>query len=282
MNCQRAREFFPELLDSRTSGSTHAEARVHLAECPDCQREFAALSQTLNALDTMPASQPSPRLRQNFYAMLNEEKRAAGETETVPPKDQPVVPHRITVWRWLVPPLAGAALLAAGFVAGQRSVPPPAPAVAAAPNETAALRQELAQLQDQMTKMGTLVSFSLLQHQQRSANERLRGIFASTAEEAADEQTLNNLIQTLALDPNTNVRLGALDTLSAYADRELVRSGVRIWLPRETNPLVQLRMIDFLASAQDERARPTLEKLFADATADQNVRDAARRALAQL
>ena len=40
-----ARERLP-ILDRRTAATDHLEARAHLASCPDCQREFAAFSQT--------------------------------------------------------------------------------------------------------------------------------------------------------------------------------------------------------------------------------------------
>ena len=72
MNCQRAREVFPELLDPRHSAghvppgsgepAAHLEVRAHLAACPDCQREFAAFSRTVATLDTLPLPKPSPRL----------------------------------------------------------------------------------------------------------------------------------------------------------------------------------------------------------------------------
>ena len=67
MNCTSAREIFPELLDSRTAPApppteAHAAARAHLAGCPDYQREFSSLTQTLATLDRMtPPSTPCPR-----------------------------------------------------------------------------------------------------------------------------------------------------------------------------------------------------------------------------
>ena len=59
-------------------------------------------------------------------------------------------------------------------------------------------------------------------------------------------------------------------------------TGVLASLPREQNPLVQLELIDFVASAQDREARPVLEKISQNEAVDVVVRDAARRALAQL
>ena len=83
MICEKAREVFPELLDARTPATAQLEARTHLANCPECQRDFAALTQTANALDAMPTPPPSARLRRNFYAMLEEEKHSAASVRAV-------------------------------------------------------------------------------------------------------------------------------------------------------------------------------------------------------
>ncbi|HND63107.1 MAG TPA: zf-HC2 domain-containing protein, partial [Opitutaceae bacterium] len=77
MNCTAAQDRFAEVLDGRLDGAATAEVRAHLASCPDCQREFSALAQTLAELDTLPTPPPSPALRQRFYAMLEEEKNSA-------------------------------------------------------------------------------------------------------------------------------------------------------------------------------------------------------------
>src|SRR5258708_8453241 len=100
MNCQSFREFFPALLDQRTASTAHPEARAHLANCPECQREFAALSQTLAALDAMPTPQPSPRLRTNFYSMLEEEKHSAASAHAAAEREYPL--RRARMWRWIL------------------------------------------------------------------------------------------------------------------------------------------------------------------------------------
>src|SRR4051812_21132185 len=114
MNCQRARDVFPELLDSRTAATAHLDARAHLANCPDCQRDFAALTETATALDAMPIAPPSPRLRQNFYAMLEEEKHSAISVRAVAAREHRA--RRASPWRWILSPLVACALLVLGFL----------------------------------------------------------------------------------------------------------------------------------------------------------------------
>jgi hypothetical protein len=129
--------------------------------------------------------------------------------------------------------------------------------------------------------MTTLVGYSILQQQQNPANERLRDVLTAARSENVNDKILDDLIQALTLDPSANVRLRALEALFPHADRATVRAGVLAALPREQNPLVQLELIDFIATAQDPQATVLLEQLSADETTNRSVRDAAKLALAQ-
>lgn len=268
MNCTQAQERFAELLDRRADTAVSGDVRAHLANCPDCQREFASLQRTLAALDALPAAQPSPRLRAHFYAMLEEEKHSAASVRHVARHRR-----RLAVLRWVLAPFAACALLAAGFLAGQRSTPAPAPADEAA-------RAQIAALQKKVDSMGQLVGYSLLQ--QQPANERLKGVLAAQDLKSPNDQVLTQLISALALDPSTNVRLTALESLYPHAGKEVVRAGVLAALGREQNPLVQVAMIDFLTAARDHEAISTFQTLSRKSDVDTSVREAAKRALAQL
>jgi hypothetical protein len=277
MNCQSAREVFPELLDSRTAATAHLDARAHLAGCPECQREFSALSQTLSALDRLPVPQPSPRLRQNFYAMLEEEKHSAASVRAATERE--FSRQRVSLWRWVLAPIGVCALLAGGFLAGRQSAPAPTvgPADSVTQRELAELRTKV----DRMEAMNQIVAKAFAQ-QQEPASDRLRGVLTSAAQRNPTDMMIDELIASLALDPSANVRLRALDALYPHSDREVVRAGVLTSLSRESNPLVQVAMIDFLAAARDHDAKSALEKMSVNDTTDLNVREAAKRALAQL
>lgn len=276
MNCAQAQDRFAELLDRRLDGAASGDVRTHLASCPDCQREFAALSRTLGALDALPAARPSPRLRANFYALLEEEKNSAASVRAAATRR-----HRLTVWRWILSPVAACALLAAGFFAGQRSAPAPLPTTVASTTNDATQR-ELADLRQKVDSMNQLVSYSLLNQQQQPAGERLKGILAAQDLKDPNDKVITQLISALALDPSTNVRLSALEALYPHADKDVVRAGVLASLGREQNPLVQVSMIDFLVAARDREATATLQELSRTDKVDRSVRDAAKRALVQL
>ncbi|MSU72745.1 MAG: HEAT repeat domain-containing protein [Opitutus sp.] len=279
MNCQAARDTFPALLDHRAAAADHANARAHLAVCPDCQREFAALHETLVALDSLPAPLPSPQLKKSFYVLLETEKQMAASPLAAAEISRSAPPHRARRWRWLLSPILSSAMLLVGFIFGTRSNPSPSAGPSGADDAT---KRELADLRQQVNKMGQLVGYSLRQQQQGPANERLRSVLASANTAQPGDKVLDDLISALAFDPNANIRLRALEALYAHAENAVVRSGVIAALPREQNPLVQLEMIDFVATAHDGEATSVLEKMAENEAIDQSVRGAARRALTQL
>src|SRR5262245_32130202 len=77
MNCQRVQELFLDYQDGQLAPDESAQVRTHLSSCPTCQREWAALQEITRKLDHLPVETPSPRLREQFYAMLDTHQREA-------------------------------------------------------------------------------------------------------------------------------------------------------------------------------------------------------------
>ena len=270
MNCSTAQERFADLLHGRLPEASTAEVRAHLASCPDCQREYSSLAQTLTALDALPVAKPGPALRKNFYAMLEEEKNSAASISAA--ADRQRRSHRASLWRWILAPVAAGALAVVAFMAGTRYGPATPP-----PGMDPATKQELTDLRKQVAQ---LASDTL--NYQRSTTDRLQGVLATVDQKNPNPKVISELITALALDPSVTVRLAALDALYPHANQPAVRSGVLASLPRDPSPQVQVAMIDFLVAARDREATPELERMSRNATLDAQVRAAAQRALAQL
>jgi hypothetical protein len=273
MNCQRVQESFLDYQDGRLSAADAGAVREHLKTCLNCQREWAGLQEITLKLDRLPPVAPSPRLRAQFYAMLETHWRAADSRS-------PFVTMRSRVDRFfsaLLPArpavqfALACGLLAAGLLFGARYLHP-----AIDP----ATEQKIAELQNKVDSMAPLVTYSVLQ--QKSTIERLRTVLATLDLKQNDQQVVSGLLASLAFDPSVNVRLSALEALYPHADQPAVRSAVTASLPREPSPLVQVTMIDFLAATRDAAAFSTIEGVSRNLNYDQAVREAARRALAQL
>jgi len=277
MNCQRVQDSFIDYQDGSLPADESAAVRTHLASCPICQREWSALQEITRKVDTLSEiPEPSPRLREQFYAMLETHQREADAPS-------PFALARSRIDRFFAALLPSqpalqfgfsAALLALGLFVGQRFLAQPAPL----PTDNS--KAELAALRAKVDEMGQLVGTSILL--QQSTSERMRAVLATMDLKSPDRKLLTDLVGALAFDPSINVRLSAVEALAQHSDDSLVRAGVLSALPKETAPLVQVAMIELLATARDQSAKPVFEKLSRDEALDRNVREAARRALAAL
>ena len=279
MNCSRVQDSFIDYQDGSLPADESAQLRAHLTSCPTCQREWSALQEITRKLDTLSAAaEPSPRLREQFYAMLETHQREADAPSpfalargridrffAVLLPDRPALQFAFSV-----------ALLVGGLYAGRQFLHPQ---IVVAPADDSA-KTELAALKAQMDSMGQLVTYSLLQ--QQSTSDRMQTVLAKMDLKSPDRKVLTDLVGSLAFDPSINVRLTDVEALAQHADDSLVRAGVLSALPREQAPLVQVAMIELLANAREQTAQPVFEKLAHDESQDRNVRDAARHALAVL
>jgi len=279
MNCSRVQESFIDYQDGTLPAADATTLRAHLASCPTCQREWSALQELTRKLDALPATEePSPRLREQFYAMLETHQRDADSVS-------PFALARGTLDRFFAallpaqPALQFAfslALLAGGLFAGARYFQTPAPA----PVVDHAAQQRIAALEAQVNNMGQLVYVSLLQ--QKSTSERMQAVLATLDLKSPDRKTLTDLVGVLSVDNSVNVRLAVVEALTPHTDDSLVRAGLLSALPRESAPLVQVAMIELLTSAREPDAVPVFDRISRDETVDKNVRESARRGLAVL
>jgi hypothetical protein len=263
MNCQTCREQMIELADARLGENAAATVRAHILGCAECGADFETLSRTLGELDALPSSPPTHRLRARVMGHIETEKltqrnRAAWASSI---RSAAGASHRPAWVLALLQALGAGALVVLGFFVGER----------------AATERQLAEIRAKVDTMGQLVEQSVLQ--KRTAGDRLETVLTEATTRKPDERAIDGLINSLAFDTSVNVRLNALNALYSHADQEVVRAGVLACLPRETNPLVQVSMIDFLVATKAREASPELVKLAGDDKADADVRDSARRAI---
>lgn len=277
MNCSRVTELFIDYQDGSLPPDEAAQMRAHLASCPTCQREWSALQEITRKLDQLPQPEPSARLRENFYAMLETHQRDADA-----PSPFALAKSRLDRFFEAILPAQPAlqfafalALLAIGVFAGARLLQKPA----AVPTDDNS-KKEIAALRAQVNDMGKLVTYSLLQ--QKSTSDRLQSVLATLDLKSPDRKVLTDLVGALAFDPSVNVRLSAVEALAPHADQDVVRAGLLAALPRESAPLVQMAMIELLANVREPEAAPLFDRLMRDESTDKNVREAAKRGLATL
>jgi uncharacterized protein YoaH (UPF0181 family) len=152
----------------------------------------------------------------------------------------PLLQEYATYWRVA----AGIIFILGAFWVGSNFNQNTATAPAA---EIAALREEVQEMKRVMAA-GT------------SASERIQMVSQEFGSEQRDE-VIEVLITTMNEDPNVNVRVAAAEALYRFQNKKTVRQALVASLKRQTDPLVQLTLIDMLVSIKEKEAIGELENL---------------------
>lgn len=269
MKCESCQERLLDYTSGTLSAASKREVEEHLAECPVCESEATELRRTWEALGTLPVEEPSSAMQARFYAMLEQAKAEPSASESPAPARS--FEQWLLGWWPKRPALQfglGAMLLMVGLGAGWIVRPTPEPN-----GEMAALRSEIQTMRQEMT-------IAMLAH--ASSVDRLLAISTISPGQPPAGPVLAALIKTADSDPSVNVRLAAVDALSGFIDRRPVREGMYRSLLTQTSPMVQISLIDALASVEDTQALQALQRLIQSSEVDPEVRSHAEMRLERL
>ncbi len=96
---------------------------------------------------------------------------------------------------------------------------------------------------------------------QTSASERIYAVNQSIELKQIDADITQMLINTMNFDENVNVRLAACQALSHFGNEPLAREGLIQSLRIQTDPNVQLTLIEILVSIKEKRAAEEMQRL---------------------
>jgi hypothetical protein len=255
MNCEEARTQFVDYWRG-TLENAGGEFDDHLASCERCRAEAQDLKDLWGTLGSMPEEDPSLGMRTRFYDSLRSFRQQEAE-------------RRQRFW-WVRHPAFQAACAVAILVIG----------VAAGYLARGRDTVEVSQLRGEVYNMRQLVALSLLQ--QQSASDRLRGVNFAYRVEQSDPQVLSALLTTVNHDPNTNVRLAAVDALRNFTDNPIGRKGLVQALAKQESPLVQIAIVDQIVELHEKSAAPAVQFLLASENLNPEVKQRAQWALKQL
>ncbi|SDL25895.1 HEAT repeat-containing protein [Catalinimonas alkaloidigena] len=143
----------------------------------------------------------------------------------------------------------------------------------------AATQTQVSALHEEMKDMKQLMMLSLLDNP--SASERIKAVSYADAL-PPDPKVVDALVRTLNHDGNPNVRLTAAEALGRFSQSEAVRQALIHSLPQQTEPIVQIAVINVLVDLEEKRARPSLELLLDDQQTMDVVKRVARQGLTML
>lgn len=90
-----------------------------------------------------------------------------------------------------------------------------------------------------------------------------------------DTDIVDALVKTMNNDPSTNVRLAALDALSRFYREGYVKKKLVASLGKQTDPMVQIGLIELLTKMKERSILKQLDKMVNDGNTMQAVKDQA-------
>ncbi|GAB3578820.1 HEAT repeat domain-containing protein [Hymenobacter daeguensis] len=260
--CHELEALLPAYVERSLPAAEAARVAAHLPQCPSCQLQVTQLRALSDDLDAELPEIPRTALRANFMAMLEQQKQLLNaEAAAVAPVAAPAQPEArpeakvVSMWpaaaasSWLRV-AASIVLIASGVFLGRNlhwGSADSGTLAATSPEKPG--RVELAK------------ALTGRNGQSVSASDRIQLVTNSTKAPEADDNTVQVLLNTLNFDPNPNVRLAACEALYRLRDAPGVREGLANSLPIQTDPNVQIALIDMVVSLRVHRAVPQLQRL---------------------
>jgi uncharacterized protein YneF (UPF0154 family) len=260
MKCEKMMYLMVLYLNGELNDIDKLALETHLSECQSCKQELTQMQRIHQHMAAIPVAEPDAhKMRADFNDMLYEYKRAtvqarsgwfSGLREKIAEVWQPVYAMQL---------LTGILLLLMGWAGGYWFSP------------QRAENQQLSQLSREVQQMRETMLLTMLE--KPAATERLKAVNYTQNLDKVDEKVIQALLQTLNNDPNINVRLVTVETLSQLASYASVREGLIQSIPRQESPLVQIALADVMVTLQEKRSVNALQQLLKQENLNDSVKD---------
>lgn len=227
---------------------------------PETYALYEQLKEVLEVMDRSASLEPNPRLRKVFDELIHDELRMQKSAKVM--AIQPVI-YRVA---------AAIAFLVVAGIGGYWVVQ----------NQKAQADQarELAEVKKEMEATKHMM-LSLMSNDQ-SASQRISGVTVAYKFEKTDDEIVKVLVKTMHEDPNTNVRLAALEALGKFQTEPEVRKALIHSLSVQKDPMVQIALIQLLVTMKEKGVVKDLERLTKDKTIMKAVKDEAYSGILKL
>jgi hypothetical protein len=232
MNCEEAMLAFLHAREMGTACDRTVER--HLEECEVCRKEIAETDHLFEAISKEVFLPPPPSIRMAFEKALADEIAASPKT---------IAPRRAILRFRFLTTAAACALLVIGIGIGHRLT------------RTKDNRPFSEANKGNQTDSVTVTTY-------QSSSDRIETINTSVETGATDDSLLVTLTGILAGDKNSNVRMAALYALAKYADHPYVHKHLISSLARETEPVIQVLLINLLTEKKGPGTIDAIQNLI--------------------
>jgi len=266
--------------------------KQHLAGCDQCRREAEELQELLLAMAASEMRQPGQEMRETFQLMLQSELNMETTDRLLHEGEESGVGSggmkggsgqvgegvsggrgklKVLSGGWLWWRMAAAVVLLVGGVGI---------GVLLSSRKLSDRPDQLTAMQKEIKEMKQMLLYSLIDDE--SASQRIKAVGYAEEMSNPDQKVIEVLVGTLNHDKNVNVRLAALYSLSSFADNRVVRDSLVASLPGQTEPLIQVMLINLLATKRDSRAIGPIREIISNKNTLPEVKQAAEQSLKTL
>jgi len=269
MNCEEVQSMWIDYLDHELSEIYRYSFDNHIKSCDKCSKELKQLQFLADQMADYKLIVPNEKLRKKFDAMLQAELNLQA-TENILQKDTEtkIFSFIRTSPIWKI--AAACIILLAGILIG----------VFIKDRPTNASGEQLSEMKKDLKDLKETLMFSLLKDE--SASQRIKAV--SYAEELTnpDQKIIHALLNTLNQDKNVNVRLAALYSVNKFSDNRDVRESLVQSLSNQTEPLIQIVLINMLMQKNESSAVQPIREIISKSNALPEVKEIGKKALKEL
>jgi len=245
-----------DYIDGKLSSEERNIVEKEIAENESVALLYHQLKLVMNKIDQASTLEPTSTLKINFEKSLQQEILNSNQGRQI--FFQPMVLR-----------------IAAGFVFLIASV-----VILFWVNKNYEQQREIARLREEMDSTKRIMMAMMTNPQ--SASQRMLGVAASYQIEQPDDEIVNALLKTMDEDPNTNVRLAALEALSKFHQQAHVRTALISSLAKQKDPVVQISLIRLMIEMKEKSVIQELDRITRDKESIKAVKDEAYSGLLKL
>lgn len=234
-----------DYLSGELSEDNNVEFENFLGSHPEYQKQFNELSNTWDQMYISEIPEPTEKMDVKFYEMLSSHQE---ENKKVNVLQNIKIQLASMLSKIIQPQLAfGAFLLMIGLGIGYYM------------NSSESLKTNIVS-NTEIEEVREKLVLTLLE--QPSANKRLQGVSEANKFQKAEESVMKALLQTLNNDPNVNVRLAAIESLTQFVGEPMVREGLVLSIVQQESPIVQVTLANLMVALQEKKSIEPFKKLI--------------------
>jgi len=267
MECKKIKEQLADFFEGDFEKNTNDKIEKHLSECSSCKIELDQIKSLYQLIDNTENSLPPEQLDNEFYNMLENQKKHIKPSLVVNEKAPTLWSRIFGVWE--VTPLiqlaAAIIILITGLFIGLNIRPL---------NNSST---DVSSMQEEIKSMKEMLMYSLIDND--SPSQRIKAVNYSEDIVIPDSRLVEVLIKTLHKDDNINVRMAAAYALGRYTKSDKVMEALITALEQEKDPGMQITIINLLAKTGDKNTIESFNRLIRKNETPLLVKDQAVRAM---